>query len=170
MFGLSKRERYETRVEVIMAAMLGAGDDGVTFAKEIKGRYTNFWSEAIEEGFKLGNSAEMTGAVFICFFYQEAFKYELPIDQIIKIQTAIICNDHSDNSEFPDRMFFSSLLMSVSDDDKLPTDFKAAWFRDIHRAIFDGDDTHLEDTIKYLITGANDLRAIAKDLRTAVQK
>jgi hypothetical protein len=165
MFGLIKRKQYAADVEVFLMAMFGAGDEGATLAKVLKDRYSDYWDDVIKDGLELGNSPELTGAALSSIFYQDMFLNEISPDDVLIMRKAIVAQDHSDDPGFPSSLIFSALAMSVADDKTMPADFRTAWFRDIHRAIFGEDDTHLEDTVTYLIDRANKLRATYKDLQ-----
>lgn len=164
MFGLSKWERYESKVDTFLAAMFGAGDEGATLAKALKSCYSDSWEGVIREGLELGNTPEHTGAILSAIFYKDMILHEFTLDAVQRMREAIIAQDHSDDARFPFKLFYSALMMSVADDENISSDVQALWFRDIHRAIFDDDDTHLEDTNRYLFDGASDLRAQYKDL------
>ena len=97
MFGLSKRERYESKVEIFLMVMFGAGDDGTTLAKGLKDRYSDSWDAVIREGLELGNSPELTGAVLSSIFYRDMISNEFSADQVMQMREAIIAQDHSED-------------------------------------------------------------------------
>lgn len=165
MFGLSKRERYEREVRANLSAMFGAGSDGDDLAAGITQRYAEHWPGVIREGLELGNSADLTAAVISAIFYRDIIKAEASPDVVAEAKHAILDQVYESENGLLTRLTFTTLFVS-SKAAKLTADQKALWVRDIHRAIFDDDDLHVDTTITYLFGRADRLRAEFESLKT----
>ena len=159
VFGFSKKERYEREVEVSLHALFGdisgMPDKGFV-APKIKQLYEDHWDGVIKEGVELGNSPELTAFILAVIFYQDMINNQSTANDIKTIRKFILENNYDDEAR-PVIMFKIEFTIMVAvgwvDEDK----FVLA-LRDIHRAIFDGDDEHLEETIAYFIDGGNRIR------------
>lgn len=163
MFGFSKRERFEKKLEFFLLVFLGAEEWGATITKEVKNLAIDYWGGVVEEALENGTTPETAGAALASIAYRYAVINSLPDDVIVKMRTAIQNNDYSDPPGCLNNLFISALVIATTDDSKFPEGFKNIWLRDIHRAIFDSDDSDLDNTISYLVSGVSKLRLLAEE-------
>ena len=163
MVGFSKKERYEQEVEESLHALFGdisgMPDEGFV-APKIKQLYADHWDGVIKEMVELGNSPELTAFVLAVIFFQDMINNHLTADDIETIRKVILEKNHDPEAR-PLIMFKIELTTIVAGswvDKELDGDKFCLGLRDIHRAIFDGDDEHLEETIAYFIDGGNRIR------------
>lgn len=167
MFGLSKRERYEKDVIVSLHALFG-DITGVKreqmIAPKLKDLYRAHWDGVIEEAIALNNAPELTALVLAVIFYQDMIKNQASEDDLATMRRCILENRYDDEKR-PAIMFkieFTTMVANGWTSREIDGDKFALALRDVHRAIFDGDDEHLNDTITYFIEGANRIKARVK--------
>lgn len=170
MFGLSKRERYEREVVVSLHALFGdIGDKPKEdmIAPHIKEKFQDNWDGVIEEGIELSNSPELTATALAVIFYQDMFNNHLAPEDVELIRQYILENNYDD--EVRPIIMFKIELFTVMAGGWADDEFDGDWFviglRDIHRAIFGGDDEHLDQTIAYFINGSNRIKGQFKSGR-----
>ena len=163
MFGSSKKERYEWEVEESLHALFGdisgMPDEGFV-APKIKQLYEDHWDGVIKEGVELGNSPELTAFVLAVIFYEDMINNHSTADDIETIRKFIHEKNYDDEAR-PLIMFkieFTSRVAGNWFDEELLGDTFFLGLREIHRAIFDGDDEHVEETIAYFIDRGNRIR------------
>lgn len=163
VFGFSNKERYEREVEVSLHAMFldidGVPDKDMV-APKIKQMYKDYWDGVIKEGVELGNSPELTAFTLAMIFYQDMINNHAIADDVEKIRNIILEKNYNDEAR-PVIMFKLEVTTAVASgwfDEELDGDKFVLGLRDIHRAIFDGDDEHLNETIAYFIDGGNRIR------------
>ncbi len=156
MFEFSKKERYEREVEESLHALFGdisgMPDEGFV-APKIKRLYEDHWDGVIKEGVELGNSPELTAFILAVIFYQDMINNHSTADDIETIRKFILEKNYDDEAR-PPIMFkieFTTMVAGNWFDEELLGDNFFFGLRDIHRAIFDGDDEHVEETIAYFI-------------------
>ncbi len=163
MVGFSKKERYEREVEESLHALFGdisgMPDEGFV-APKIKQLYEDHWDGVIKEGVELGNSPELTAFVLAVTFYEDMINNHSTADDIETIRKFIHEKNYDDEAR-PLIMFkieFTSRVAGNWFDEELLGDTFFLGLREIHRAIFDGDDEHVEETIAYFIDRGNRIR------------
>ncbi len=163
MVGFSKKERYEQEVEESLHALFGdisgMPDEGFV-APKIKQLYEDHWDGVIKEGVELGNSPELTAFVLAVIFYEDMINNHSTADDIETIRKFILEKNYDDEAR-PLIMFkieFTSMVAGNWFDEELLGDTFFLGLREIHRAIFDGDDEHVEETIAYFIDRGNRIR------------
>jgi hypothetical protein len=133
-------------------------------AQKLKDSYRKYWDGAMEEGVTLSHAAELTALVLAVIFYQDMIKNHVSEEDLAIMRRCIFDNLHDDELR-PAIMFRIELTTLVANgwinSEIDGYDFALA-LRDIHRAIFNGDDEHLDKTIGYFIEGANRIKAQAK--------
>ena len=164
MFGLSKKERYEGKVEGALIALLadfGNDADNTNLLKKIKKIYSEHWDGIICEGIELKQSPELTALMICVIFYQDMLRNHISEKDICNIRKYIIenINVSEDEPTIIFKMKMTALLANSWAGNEITEDNFVLAIRDIHRAIFDGDDEYLEDTMTYLIEGANQIKA-----------
>jgi len=164
LFGLSRKERYERKVEVALIALLAdfvKDTDNISLLKGIKEIYSEHWDGVIEEGIELKNSPELTALMICVIFYQDMLRNHCSKNDIEYIRKCIIedINDSDDEPSIVFKMKMTVLLANGWAGKEITQDQCALAIRDIHRAIFDGDDEYLDDTVTYLIEGVNRIKA-----------
>ena len=152
MFGSSKKERYEWEVEeslhVLFDDISGMPDEGFV-APKIKQLYEDHWDGVIKEGVELGNSPKLTAFVLAVNIYEDMINNHSTADDIETIRKFILEKNYDDEAR-PVIMFkieFTSAVASGWFDKELDGDWFCIGLRDIHRAIFDGDDEHVEEPL-----------------------
>ena len=163
MFGFFKKERYERKVEVLFHALFGdiSGMPDEDFvAPKIRQLYEDHWDGVIKEGFELGNSAELTAFIVAVIFYQDIINNHLTADEIETIRKFILEKNYDDEARpvIMSTIEWTTIVAGGWSDEELDEDKFSLGLRDIHRAIFDGDDEHLEETITYFIDAGNRIR------------
>lgn len=169
MFGFSKKERYEQNVEVSLHSLFG--DIGDTpkedmIAPKIKQMYQEHWDGVIEEGIELSNPPELTASVLAVIFYQDMLNNHSTPEDVNLIRQCILENNYDD--EVRPAIMFKIELFNVMAGGWAGKEIDEDWYvlglRDIHRAIFDGDDEHLNETMNYFINGATRLKEQYKSI------
>ncbi len=159
MLGFSKKERYEREVVVSLHALFAdIGDlpkEGFV-APKIKQWWEDRWDGMIKEEFESGKSPELTAFILAVIFYQDMINNYLTADDIETIRKFILENNYDDEAR-PVIMFKIEFTTTVAGG-WVDLDLLVLGLRDIHRAIFDGDDEHLEETITYFIDGGIRIR------------
>jgi hypothetical protein len=77
MFGLSKRERYEDEVVVLLHAFFGDIDEtkrAEAIVPRLKEVFRDHWKGVLDEGLAKGNSPRLTAFILAVLFYQMALK------------------------------------------------------------------------------------------------
>ena len=163
MFGFSKKERYEREVVASLHALFGdisgMPDEGF-IAPKIKQLYEDNWDGVIKEGVELGNSPELTAFALAVILYQDMINNHLTPYDIETIRKVILEKNY-DAEERPFIMFkieFTIMVAGSWVDKELDGDKFCLGLRDIHKAIFDGDDEYVEETFAYFIDGGNRIR------------
>jgi len=163
MFGLSKKERYEKRVIILLHAFFGdiTGVEPETMiAPKIKELYREHWDGVIEEGVSLGNSPEQTAIVLTTIFYKDMFINQISAQETQNIRSYILDKVY-ENENLPNiiyRILITTLVANGMTGREISTDIFALFLRDIHRAIFDGDDERLNCTVEYFVEGSNQIK------------
>lgn len=166
MFGLSKKERYERKVEVSLIAMFcDFGEGSGKIVPDIKKRFLDHWDQIMKEGVELSNSPETTALCIAVQFYRDAIRNHISPNEIDFMKKHIIERNYEPDIEmgilFRLRVTFY-LASRMSTAGIIPRDIVLASLRDIHRAIYDNGDDKLDDTVIYFIEGGN---CIAKQIR-----
>ncbi len=163
MVGFSKKERYEQEVEESLHALFGdisgMPDEGFV-APKIKQLYEDHWDGVIKEGVELGNSPKLTAFVLAVIFYEDMINNHSTADDIETIRKFILEKNYDDEAR-PLIMFkieFTTMVAGSWFDEKSEGEKFFLGLREIHRAIFDGDDEHVEETIAYFIDRGNRIR------------
>lgn len=126
--------------------------------------YAEHWSNIVEEGAQLGTPAELTALIIAVLFYQDMIINKAS-DEDLETKRKCILEKIYDDEIRPVIMFkieLTTLIAGSWADYEIDGDKFTRAIRDIHRAIFDGDDEHLDDTVQYFINGANRIRAQVK--------
>ncbi len=163
MFEFSKKKKYEREVEESLHALFGdisgMPDEGFV-APKIKQLYEDHWDGAIKEGVELGNSAELTAFVLAVIFYEDMINNHSTADDIETIRKFILEKNYDDEARplIMVKTEFTSMVAGNWFDEELLGDNFFLGLKDIHMAIFDGDDEHVEETIAYFIDRGNCIR------------
>ena len=158
MFGSSKKERYEWEVGESLHALFGdisgMPDEGFV-APKIKQLYEDHWDGVIKEGVELGNSPKLTAFVLAVIFYQDMINNHSTADDIETIRKFILENNYDDEARpvIMVKIEFTTMVAGSWFVEKLEGEIFFHGLREIHGAIFDGDDEHAEETIAYFMTG-----------------
>ena len=101
-------------------------------------------------------------------FYQDMIKNQATDDDLTAMRRCILGNLY-DDEERPAIIFKIELTTLVANgwtNSEIDGDKFVLALRDIHRAIFDGNDDHLNDTVAYFIDGANRIKAQVKGVKS----
>lgn len=153
---LTKKGRYEHNVNVSLIALLA--DFGREGSNEIvpiiKEMYSENWDGVMQEGIELGNTPETTAFILAIMTTINAIS-GIPEETMDEIRKSIIePNYDTEELDILFRLKFTfSLAGRYANSGEITDDALALGIRDIHRAIFDDDDTLLDDTVHYLLEG-----------------
>jgi len=145
-------------LRILFGDVDGVSDDQM-IAPKLGQLYESHWAGIVNEGIASGISAETAALVLAVTFYQDTIKNQATTEDVETIRRCILDKDHDDNHR-PAIMFRMELSMAVANGwagKKIGRDHFALALRDLHRAIFDGNDDHLDDTATYLIEGGDRL-------------
>ena len=165
MFRFFKRKRYENQVKIWIITMFGGTGHAEKIFKTLRHKrwFSDHWKQVIEEGVELGNPPELIAATLNTIYWRDMITNIFTPEDVAAFRETIINHDHSDGALFPFGIKTGSLIVLSKNTFNISDDARALWFRDIHRAIFNDDDTHLDDTIEYLEEAVSKLRKYRQD-------
>ena len=164
LFKFLKIRQYEKNVEACIRALLAdisTNSSNPSMFKGIKTRYAENWGDIIKENFELKNSPELTALIVSVIFLQDMLYNDITYEQKEEIQKCIIDKIYDDDIR-PHILFIMEFLVMLSHSwikKEIKEDHYFLAIRDLHRAIFEGDDAHLDETEQYLVDGANRLKS-----------
>jgi len=146
-------------LHILFGDVDGVGDDQM-IAPKLPRLYESHWAGIVDGGIASGIPAETAALVLAVFFYQDTIKNHATTEDVETMRRCILDKDHDDHHR-PAIMFRMELSMAVANGwagNKIGRDHFVLALRDLHRAIFDGNDDHLDDTVTYLIEGGDRLK------------
>jgi hypothetical protein len=153
MFGLSQKERYESKVEVCLIALLA--DAWRTEADQVipllKKKYSEHWDGVLQEGIELRNSPETSALTITVNFYTDCITNLTTPKVILKIRQAIINDEMIVPNDLLFRMKVTFALASQWASKEISKDKLINSIRDIHRSIFNDDDKLFKNTLGYFL-------------------
>jgi hypothetical protein len=177
LFGLSKKEKfkkYEHKIIVFLHALFGEtnanDEDRETWVTpKIKEVIGPNWVAILESSIESGNSPEATALAIAVTFYQIILN-NTNVTELVKMRKCILERNYSDSPLIFVKIIFTDLVANgwASGNEKHENLYTLA-LRDIHRAIFDGSDEYLNETIYYFMDAAERARTDYKHKLNVVE-
>ncbi|QYZ67003.1 MAG: hypothetical protein OI74_09185 [Gammaproteobacteria bacterium (ex Lamellibrachia satsuma)] len=157
MFGLSKRERYEKKVRVILSALSIDLPDmpGPSIAPLIEENFREHWNDVINEGIEKHQSPSLIAFMLAGLNFQDMLINAINESDRVHMQKCIKekIYEFEECGAFLTRLKFYTMMGYGMSKRDIDPSVLSAMIRDIHRTLFGYEDS-LDDTIEYMAQGS----------------